>query len=158
MRLRNYAQGQWVEGAGEGTPLFHAVTGEPIATAGSDGLDFAGFRGKGDRSRGTEFGQPFNGRARVWARPVGRRPLVKRYAIDCRLSHNRQPTVRAGKDDPGKRLRVANPELFKQFQRLSFLFQPAVVGLGTRHLDDDLRQGPIATASRWSTSAWPTAG
>jgi len=42
MRLQNYAQGQWVEGSGEGTTLFHAVTGEPVATASSSGLDFQG--------------------------------------------------------------------------------------------------------------------
>ncbi|HEU4629662.1 MAG TPA: phenylacetic acid degradation bifunctional protein PaaZ [Gemmatimonadaceae bacterium] len=40
MRLKNYAVGQWVEGSGAGTPLHHAVTGEPIAVAGSEGLDF----------------------------------------------------------------------------------------------------------------------
>lgn len=40
MRLKNYARGQWVEGTGAGTDLFHAVTGEKIAEASSDGLDF----------------------------------------------------------------------------------------------------------------------
>ena len=42
MRLKNYVQGQWVEGTGKGTDLFDAVTGEKIAEAGSGGLDFAG--------------------------------------------------------------------------------------------------------------------
>lgn len=42
MRLKNFAQGQWVEGTGAGTPLFHAVTGEPVAVASSEGLDFKG--------------------------------------------------------------------------------------------------------------------
>lgn len=42
MRLQNFAQGQWVEGTGAGTPLFHAVTGEPVALASSEGLDFKG--------------------------------------------------------------------------------------------------------------------
>ncbi len=42
MRLQNFAQGQWVNGSGSGTDLFHAVTGEKIAEAGSGGLDFAG--------------------------------------------------------------------------------------------------------------------
>src|SRR5919205_4036573 len=42
MRLKNYAQGQWVEGTGAGTDLFHAVTGEKIAEASSEGLDFRG--------------------------------------------------------------------------------------------------------------------
>ena len=40
MRLKNYALGQWVEGAGKGTELYHAVTGEPVAVASSEGLDF----------------------------------------------------------------------------------------------------------------------
>jgi oxepin-CoA hydrolase/3-oxo-5,6-dehydrosuberyl-CoA semialdehyde dehydrogenase len=40
MRLKNYAVGEWVEGSGTGTTLHHAVTGEPVAEAGSEGLDF----------------------------------------------------------------------------------------------------------------------
>ncbi len=39
-RLQNYALGQWVEGTGKSTTLFHAVTGEPVAEASSGGLDF----------------------------------------------------------------------------------------------------------------------
>ena len=42
MKLRSYAQGEWVEGSGEGVPLIHAVTGETIAEATSEGLDFKG--------------------------------------------------------------------------------------------------------------------
>ena len=41
VKLKNYALGQWIEGAGNGAPLFHAVTGEEIYRATSDGLDFA---------------------------------------------------------------------------------------------------------------------
>lgn len=40
MKLKNYAAGQWVEGTGKGTPLYNAITGEQIAIAGSEGLDF----------------------------------------------------------------------------------------------------------------------
>ena len=40
MRLRNYALGEWIEGKGTGTSLYHAVTGEEVAIASSDGLDF----------------------------------------------------------------------------------------------------------------------
>ena len=40
MRLQNYALGQWVEGSGTGSELVSAVTGEPIAIASSEGLDF----------------------------------------------------------------------------------------------------------------------
>lgn len=42
MRLQNYAQGQWTSGTGEGTALFHAVTGREVAIASSGGLDFRG--------------------------------------------------------------------------------------------------------------------
>lgn len=41
MRLQNFALGHWVPGTGTGTELFHAVTGEKVAEAGSAGLDFA---------------------------------------------------------------------------------------------------------------------
>ncbi|MEO6446907.1 MAG: phenylacetic acid degradation bifunctional protein PaaZ [Gemmatimonadaceae bacterium] len=40
MRLQNYALGQWVQGTGAGTDLLHAVTGEHVAEASSEGLDF----------------------------------------------------------------------------------------------------------------------
>lgn len=40
MKLKNYALGKWVEGEGEGKPLFNAVTGEKIAESTSTGLDF----------------------------------------------------------------------------------------------------------------------
>src|SRR5918994_1655535 len=42
MRLQSYAQGHWVTGTGRPTELFHAVTGEKIAEATSEGLDFKG--------------------------------------------------------------------------------------------------------------------
>jgi oxepin-CoA hydrolase/3-oxo-5,6-dehydrosuberyl-CoA semialdehyde dehydrogenase len=41
IRLRNFALGEWVEGTGTGTPLHDAVTGEQVAVASSEGLDFA---------------------------------------------------------------------------------------------------------------------
>lgn len=41
MKLQNYAQGKWVEGTGKDKALFNAITGEQIATASSEGLDFA---------------------------------------------------------------------------------------------------------------------
>ncbi|MDP1860299.1 MAG: phenylacetic acid degradation bifunctional protein PaaZ [Gemmatimonadaceae bacterium] len=40
MRLQNYALGRWMQGTGAGTDLFHAVSGEKIAQASSEGLDF----------------------------------------------------------------------------------------------------------------------
>lgn len=40
MKLKNYIQGNWVEGTGKGAPLYNAVTGELVAEATSQGLDF----------------------------------------------------------------------------------------------------------------------
>ena len=40
MKLANYINGSWVDGEGEGQQLFNAVTGVPIATATTKGLDF----------------------------------------------------------------------------------------------------------------------
>ena len=40
MKLANYVEGKWVEGTGEGVPLFNAVTGELIAEATTKGIDF----------------------------------------------------------------------------------------------------------------------
>lgn len=40
VKLKNYTLGQWIEGAGNGTPLFHAVTGQEIYRATSEGIDF----------------------------------------------------------------------------------------------------------------------
>ncbi len=41
-RLRSYSQGEWVEGTGTAVELTHAVTGETIGEASSEGLDFKG--------------------------------------------------------------------------------------------------------------------
>ncbi len=42
MKLKNYACGSWIEGSGQGQPLYDACTGDLVAVAGSSGLDFAG--------------------------------------------------------------------------------------------------------------------
>jgi len=39
MKLQNYVAGNWIEGDGEGSPLFNSVTGEVVATATTKGLD-----------------------------------------------------------------------------------------------------------------------
>ena len=39
-QLKNYAEGKWVAGAGDGEVLHNAITGDAIYTAGSGGLDF----------------------------------------------------------------------------------------------------------------------
>ena len=40
MKLGNYVLGNWVEGKGEGAPLYNAVTGDIVAHASTEGLDF----------------------------------------------------------------------------------------------------------------------
>jgi oxepin-CoA hydrolase/3-oxo-5,6-dehydrosuberyl-CoA semialdehyde dehydrogenase len=40
MKLKNFVAGRWVEGDGSGTPLLHAVNGDVVAHATSDGIDF----------------------------------------------------------------------------------------------------------------------
>lgn len=41
MNLHNLIEGKWVPHAGEGTPQYDAVSGELIATCGSEGVDYA---------------------------------------------------------------------------------------------------------------------
>jgi oxepin-CoA hydrolase/3-oxo-5,6-dehydrosuberyl-CoA semialdehyde dehydrogenase len=41
-KLSSYSQGEWVQGIGAGVELVHAVTGEVIGEASSEGLDFNG--------------------------------------------------------------------------------------------------------------------
>ncbi len=53
MKLRNYAQGKWVEGADNGTMLFNAITGEEIASASSKGLDFGAMLDYGRKTGGS---------------------------------------------------------------------------------------------------------
>ena len=40
MKLQNFVAGRWVDGDGPGAPLLHAVTGEVVAHATSEGIDF----------------------------------------------------------------------------------------------------------------------
>jgi oxepin-CoA hydrolase/3-oxo-5,6-dehydrosuberyl-CoA semialdehyde dehydrogenase len=65
-KLKSFAMGEWVEGAGEGTSLVHAVTGEEIGRATSDGLDFKGMLAWGARSGGAALrAMTFHQRARM---------------------------------------------------------------------------------------------
>jgi 3,4-dehydroadipyl-CoA semialdehyde dehydrogenase len=41
MKLKNYVGGRWIEGRGEGAPLYDPSTGEELARASADGVDFA---------------------------------------------------------------------------------------------------------------------
>lgn len=40
MKIKNYVLGQWVEGEGEETLLYNAITGEQFASCSSEGLDY----------------------------------------------------------------------------------------------------------------------
>ena len=40
MNYQNYALGDWLQGDGEGTPLYNAITGDELGKASSKGLDF----------------------------------------------------------------------------------------------------------------------
>ena len=40
-RLKSYVEGRWVEGVGEGTPLFNPTTEEVVAECSTQGIDFA---------------------------------------------------------------------------------------------------------------------
>lgn len=65
-RLGNFVQGEWVEGSGKGTDLFHAVTGEPFAEASTRGLDFARIVEYGRRVGGPHLRRmTFHERARM---------------------------------------------------------------------------------------------
>ena len=52
MKLKNYAVGQWVEGDGNGKPLFDAINGNLIAHASSDGIDFGAMLSYGRETGG----------------------------------------------------------------------------------------------------------
>jgi oxepin-CoA hydrolase/3-oxo-5,6-dehydrosuberyl-CoA semialdehyde dehydrogenase len=65
-RLQNYALGEWIDGSGSGTTLYHAVSGEPIAVASSSGLDFRAMLEHGRTVGGpTLRAMTFHQRARV---------------------------------------------------------------------------------------------
>ena len=65
-KLASYAQGRWAEAAGKTTTLLHAVTGEPVAEAGSEGLDFKAMLEYGRRVGGPVLRKmTFHERARM---------------------------------------------------------------------------------------------
>ena len=65
-KLASYAQGRWAEAAGKTTTLLHAVTGEPVAEAGSEGLDFKAMLEYGRRVGGPALRKmTFHERARM---------------------------------------------------------------------------------------------
>jgi oxepin-CoA hydrolase / 3-oxo-5,6-dehydrosuberyl-CoA semialdehyde dehydrogenase len=65
-RLQNFAHGEWIDGTGDGAPLYHAVTGAQIAVASSGGLNFADMLDYGRRVGGpTLRAMTFHQRARI---------------------------------------------------------------------------------------------
>lgn len=40
-KIQNYVTGQWMEGKGQGIPMFDAITGEVVGLSDTEGLDFA---------------------------------------------------------------------------------------------------------------------
>jgi len=76
MRLQNYAADQWVTGTGTATTLVHAVTGDAIAEATSEGLDFAAMA---DYAR--RFGGPALRRMTFHARALMLKEMAK-YLTD----------------------------------------------------------------------------
>jgi oxepin-CoA hydrolase / 3-oxo-5,6-dehydrosuberyl-CoA semialdehyde dehydrogenase len=65
-RIRSFALGEWVTGSGAGTPLHDAVTGEQIADASSEGLDFAAMLDYGRSTGGPTLRRlTFHQRARM---------------------------------------------------------------------------------------------
>ncbi len=53
MKLQNYVTGQWIDGEGEGSPIYNAVNGQLIHYASTKGIDFAGIL-----AYGREVGNP----------------------------------------------------------------------------------------------------
>ncbi|MDQ3109045.1 MAG: phenylacetic acid degradation bifunctional protein PaaZ, partial [Bacteroidota bacterium] len=54
-KLGNYALGKWIEGEGDGQLLLNAITGEPVATASSKGLDFGAMLDFGRKTGGSHL-------------------------------------------------------------------------------------------------------
>jgi oxepin-CoA hydrolase/3-oxo-5,6-dehydrosuberyl-CoA semialdehyde dehydrogenase len=66
MRLQSYAQGEWVTGTGKPVELFHAVTGEKVGEATSEGIDFKGMLEYARRIGGPKLrAMTFHQRARM---------------------------------------------------------------------------------------------
>jgi len=65
-RLGSYAQGSWVEGKGTPVTLYHAVSGDPVAQASSEGVDFKGMLEYARRTGGPALRvKTFHERARM---------------------------------------------------------------------------------------------
>ena len=66
VKLKSYAHGQWVEGADNGASILHAISGEPIFSVSSKGLDFKGMLEYGRSTAGSKLRKmSFHERARM---------------------------------------------------------------------------------------------
>jgi len=66
VKLKSYAHGRWVEGADTGTSILHAVSGEPIFSVSSKGLDFKAMLEYGRNTAGSKLRKmSFHDRARM---------------------------------------------------------------------------------------------
>ena len=64
--LQSYAAGAWIGGTGAGVTLLNAVTGEPVGSASSEGLDFRGMLDYGRKTGGPALRtMTFHARARM---------------------------------------------------------------------------------------------
>ena len=66
VRLKNFSQGKWAEGTGTGAPIYHAVTGDQLFVASSEGVDFKGMLDYARKTGGTKLRKmTFHERARM---------------------------------------------------------------------------------------------
>ncbi len=78
MQIKCYAAGEWVNGAGEGRELVHAVSGERIGFAGSEGIDF-----KGMLDYGASVGGPALRKMTFHQRALMLKEVAK-YLLSCK--------------------------------------------------------------------------
>jgi oxepin-CoA hydrolase / 3-oxo-5,6-dehydrosuberyl-CoA semialdehyde dehydrogenase len=66
MKLKNFIEGAWMEGEGEGMPLYNAIDGSFIASASTKGIDFANVLNYGRNFGGKSLrGMTFHERGRM---------------------------------------------------------------------------------------------
>ena len=66
VRLKSFSQGKWAEGTGTGAPIYHAVTGDQLFVASSEGVDFKGMLDYARKTGGTKLRKmTFHERARI---------------------------------------------------------------------------------------------
>lgn len=129
-KIQNYVTGQWMEGKGEGVPMFDAITGEVIALSDTEGLDFAEILQYG-RTKGGEVlrKMTFQERGNMLKRLALH--LVKKKDVFYELSYRTGATKRDSWIDieGGFGNLFANASLRKQFPNQSFHVEGDAVDL-----------------------------